>query len=389
MHDYSKYAAIKASLLAEGVDITEQFRAEYGAPYLLKRRAYGNSDDRSFLAAEMPQELFLGEEPVVCGIHGRHSSSWYLDTNDGRFVLRHRNGLVVDVDFPRIPNFYSAPLPSGRRGNQVGTLYGGHSLGIFVYGHCILVDRGEGCKYCSIGPNRSQQTEFADVVRTEDVYALVRAAIELDSDVLTQVMINGGNFKDRDKGFQYYVKICAAARRAIDDCRAGKRVELHLIVFPPKDLRLLKELANLDVSVAMNTEVFSPALFAKYCPGKVREGGQATLFTALEKAVHYMGAGKVFSIFVGGLEPLDSLSQGLRHSFSLGAIPVINVFHADPGTPLSDHPLPDRDEIIAQGVSLQNIYQEYNFSRPFYEHCARNALDAEAHRALFSESERA
>ena len=375
-------AHIKAGLLAEGLRLSEAFLEVYQEPFLVKRRAYGNSDAEIYLDRDIPQELFIGED-IVCGVHARPQSNWCLDVCRGNFVITHAGNTVVDVNFPQTPAFYKSRLSSGRLGNQIGTLYGGRSLGIFVYGSCALVDANAACRYCSIAPNRSRQTEFVEVVKPREVYELVKAALESDPTLFSQVMINGGNFKDRNRGFRYYTSVCEAARRAINDCQKSTQVELHLIIFPPASVSLVDALAEFDVCVAMNTEVFDRNLFAEYCPGKMDLGGHDVIFSTLDRAVKVLGPGRVFSIFVGGLESLESLRRGIDHAFCRGVIPIINVFHADPGTPLASRPSPDAGFIIDCGRALQTAYSLNHFSRPFYERCGRNALDTEAYLQLF------
>ncbi|WP_280171552.1 radical SAM protein [Agrobacterium pusense] len=376
-------ALIKANLLYEGVNFTDEFLKNYREPFLAKRRAYGNSDAFRFTFMTIPQELYIGEERLVCGVHARETSGWILDCDlEQRFLLKFGETPICKVDFPKRPGFYDSQLSAGKVGRQVGTLYGGGSLGIFVYGSCALVDAEKPCGYCSIAPNRSQQTDFAEVVRPQDVYELTLAALRDPRSTITQVMINGGNFKDRNKGFTHYTRICEAARRAIDEC-GRPEVELHLIVFPPENVELVSDLVPLGVCMAMNMEVFDEGIFAEVCPGKEEIGGHKVIFDTLSYAVDRLGAGNVFSIMVGGLEPVSSMSEGFDFLTRLGVVPVVNVFHADPGTPLENHPIPRPELIMEMGRALQNSYRSNSFTRPFYLNCGRNAIDTEAHRGLF------
>ncbi|SEA23359.1 hypothetical protein SAMN05443550_102370 [Pedobacter hartonius] len=193
-------------------------------------------------------------------------------------------------------------------------------------------------------------------------------------------MLNGGNFKDRDRSFLQYTSLLKSILRAVQD--SGKEIDVHLIVYPPENLELLEELKGLDIGLAMNTEVFDIQLFEQYCPGKVETGGRQHIFDALEKAVSVLGKNKVYSILVGGLEPLESLKSGLAYLANMGVSPVINVLHTDPGTPLENFPKPTVEQILSMGKELQAIYTEYGFL-PFYEDCGRNSIDSEAFKSLF------
>jgi hypothetical protein len=373
--------ALKAELLANGVRPTPAFLSGYGPPYLEKRRAYGNPDALDFIAQRLPQEMYLLPERLVCSVNVRLASEWALDwTMEEGFVVR-RGAVAAPITFPLTPTFYEQCLPDGRPVRNVLTLYGGGSLGVFVYGSCSLVEMGKACGYCSISPNRNRQTDFPAVVTEQLLESALEVALQDTSCPVSQVMINGGNFADPNRSFLYYARLCSVARSAI--AKAGHGVELHLIVYPPADLELLRELAGSDVAVAMNMEVFDPVLFKQFCPGKDAILGQEHIFAALRRAAKVLGAGNVFSILVGGLEDQASMDRGMSGLTSEGVIPVINVFHPDPETPLSEHPAPSVGRILAMGSSLQAAFEEAPFSRPFYLGCGRNSLDTEAHLRMF------
>jgi hypothetical protein len=370
---------LKAELLSAGMGLSQSFLDHYGPPYLEKRRAYGNPDPVAMREMVLPQELYLLPDRLVVSVNVRPGSPWTLDWRDG-FGVSGPWGWA-DIDFPRRPAFYDYVLEDGLRVSRVITLYGGGALGIFIYGNCALVDMGKACQYCSIAPNHSHDVDFEKVVRAQQVEESIFAALQDEEAPISQVMLNGGNFPDRDRSFNYYASMVEAARRGI--ARSGRPVDLHLIVFPPRDLGLFAGLRDLDVSIAMNSEVFSPELFARFCPGKDAVAGQRHLAEAMRRAALTLGEGKVYSIIVGGLDTAADLDRGMRQLADAGVTPIINVFHADPGTPMEKHPIPDPGAIMAMGAALQKVFEENEYMRPFYLDCGRNSLDTEAFKRLF------
>jgi len=374
---------VKAELLHHGVTLSPAFSSRYGEPYLAKRRAYGNSDPLEFRERLLPQELYLLPGRLVCAVTIRLDSPWLLDWSENEgFVVRQSSGdPCFPVDFPRTPAFYDSTLLSGEAVKNVVTLYGGGSLGVFAFGSCRLVDIGKPCGYCSISQNRDLGVDFLDVISEARIEEALSLALEDTSCPVTQVMVNGGNFPDQDRSFSHYARLARAAARAVEV--SGRDVEVHLIVYPPRDLGRLAELSDSRVGVAMNYEVCDPGLFQKYCPGKEVYGGQEHIAAALRRAVEELGRGSVYSILVGGLEPLESLERGLFELAGDGVTPIVNVFHADPETPLARHPVPDAGSIRAMGQVLQEVYQRHEFARPFYLNCGRNSIDTEAWLGLF------
>jgi hypothetical protein len=371
---------IKAQILSHGLALDEHALRHYGPPFLEKRRAYGNQDPFAIRNRIIPQELYLLPERLVAAVNVRPSSPLRLLYDEGRFHVSNGTEVDVSVDFPLRPQFYDAIMTSGQRVSQIITLYGGASLAIFGFGDCDLVQRDEACQYCSIGQNRTVEKDFPRVVKPADVEESIALALSHDA-VPRQVMLNGGNLPDMDDSFRYYASLASAARRAID--ASGKDVPLHLIVFPPRELDLLRLLVDLDVSVAINMEVFDPLLFERLCPGKQRLGGHSHILNALEAAVKVLGDKKVFSIVVGGLDNLKDLETGLRSLADRGISPVINVFHPDPGTPLESLSTPSPEVILRMGRMLQAVYCSNEF-RPFYDGCGRNSLDTEAYLRMFT-----
>jgi hypothetical protein len=375
---------LKAAILGCGLNVSETALAQYGYPFLVKRRAYGNQDPVSLRAREIPQEIYVGPEQLITAVNVNLQSPWLLDFRSDSFVLVSPDNAEHAVSFPSHPRFYDAQLRTGQRVSQVLTLYGGSSLGVFAYGRCDLDTRGVACQYCSIGPNRAKTNDFVLATRPKQLYEALTISLNDPTVELSQVMLNGGNFPDMDRSFQHYVRLAECARAAIN--ASGRSIPLHMIVFPPRDLELLDLFAGLDVQIAMNVEVFDSNLFRQYCPGKHALCGQTHIFNALIRAAEILGEGQVFSIFVGGLEELGSLRRGIEFTASHNVVPVINVFHPDPETPLSAHPRPTPNQILAMGRCLQSIYSQRKF-RPFYGGCGRNSVDNEAFLQLFDECE--
>lgn len=378
----SELVKIKAELLSCGLSLANELYENFGPPYLEKRRGYGNQDPLELRNKTIPQEIYLGSPSIVAAINVRHSSPWILTHEDDNFLVSNKSDdRKIKVSFPLRPNFYDKKISSGQNVNQIITLYGGKSLAIFVYGTCSLVAIGKPCHYCSIDPNRTKPNDFEQVVKPWQLEEALKQALEDCPPEVNQVMINGGNFPDLDKSFTYYAELAQVADKVIKDM--GKPIDLHLIVFPPQNLELLNLLKDTSVGIAMNTEVFDPLLFEKYCPGKTNTLGQENLFKALKKAVNVLGEGRVFSILVGGLEPHESLKKGLDFLANKGVTPVVNVFHPDPQTPLEAFPAPQPEEILRMGKALQETFSTNSFMTPFYKDCGRNSLDNEAYMNLF------
>lgn len=375
---------IKASVLSNGIRLTDTLIENYGLPFLEKRRAYGNQDPLELRNVCIPQEIYIDpdNQKLIAAVNVNQESEWKIDFNSGSYFLTNDNlSENYKINFPLRPKFYDYNLQSGQNVSKIITLYGGASLGIFAYGKCHLVEIDKPCQYCSISQNRDKGTDFLKALGKEQIYEAVTLALQDTVTNASQIMLNGGNFEDMDKSFIHYINLLKSIDKAVKD--SGKKIDIHIIVYPPKNLELINELEGLDIGIAMNTEVFNSELFEKYCPGKVVTAGREHILNALQKAVDVLGKGKVFSILVGGLEPVNSLSEGINLLAEKGITPIVNVLHTDPETPLENFPNPTPEIIFEMGSALQKVFKKHNL-KPFYENCGRNSIDTEAYKELFN-----
>jgi len=373
-----KAIEIKSGLLGNGINISPKALKNYTLPYLEKRRAYGNPDPNIARHYRMPQELYILPDNLVVSVIFNKDSKWTLDYDDEFYIT---NGNIKNtVTFPIRPQFYDQKMKNGDNVSKIITLYGGSSLGIFVYGNCHMADINKACHYCSIKPNRSKVNEFENIIKPMQAYEAISLALEDKTIPITQVMINGGNLKYQNKNFSYYLSIVEQAEKAIKN--SNMDIDLHLIASPPRDTYLLEDIRNYNLSIAINMEVFNKELFSKYVPGKNAIYGRDNILKSLEISSKLLGKNRVYSILVGGLEPIDSMYNGMIHLAELGVTPVINVLHIDPETPLEKHSRISPDFIMEMGSALQEIYSKYDL-KPFYEGCGRNSIDTEAYYKLF------
>ena len=95
-------------------------------------------------------------------------------------------------------------------------------------------------------------------------------------------------------------------------------------------------------------------------------------------AVEVLGKGNVYAGLIAGLEPLESLIEGMEFFADLGVVPAVAVFHRDAGSEMNEHPRPSPEMIWATGEHMSKIYVKHSFT-PFIPNSGRNSLDTEAY----------
>ncbi|MBC1936706.1 biotin synthase [Listeria grandensis] len=369
---------IKVEILANGINYDDAFIVQYNQDEttLQKRRAYGNSDEVIRSNVKVPQEIVLPGN-IVVATNQRSSSSWNLDYKDGKYIV-HDNETVLNVNFPVQPKFYDYYNSEKVKLDQLITLYGGSTLGVFSPGTCYFWGKKLECKFCSLQPTRAQLSNHKIFIEPDKVVEATQLALTDKTNEIKHFLLNGGTISDYDKGFKKHLAIL----EAVNNSGILNEVPMHLISMPPKDLTLFKELARLEATIAMDIEVFDPELFNDICPGKSKDYGRENFIHALTVAVDYMGEGNVYCGFVAGLEPIDSFIEGLYFMADKGVVPAVNIFHNDPESQFKNHSRPSIEYINEVGKHMAIIYKKYNY-KPFLEGSGRNAVDTEAYRQLF------
>lgn len=145
---------------------------------------------------------------------------------------------------------------------------------------------------------------------------------------------------------------------------------------PPINTSILLKLKEAGITeVSFNLEVFDRKLAVQYMPGK----GNIPLTTyeaAFSESVRLWGrSGNVRTIFIIGLEPKESLLNGIEWVCKLGVSPILVLFKPIEGTPLSHMIAPSDKDILEIYEHALEICYKYNISMgPACHYCEDNTL---------------
>lgn len=379
-----KAAQLKLQLLSEGLQFSNRFLIQFSKDslYMEKRKVYNNPDEKYDRGIKkIPQELLIND--IIIAVNFKRRSPWILDYEEAcGYVLKKEDKVITTVTFPRRPHFLSAHMKNGMECGYVANLYGGMDLAFFTPATCYYNASDSGCLYCSLKSNRKNGDDYATWITEEMVEEVTGIALDLDRDIVKGVMLVGGNMQNENENFLNLLKLTDAIER-IQVSQMGEVIwETHIATMPPTDCSLFEFAKSYNLRITMNMEVFDDKLFSQYCPGKFTLYGRDKLKNAIKTAAAIIDYGKVHSILIAGLEPVESTIEGIHFLAENGICPIINVFHNDFGTPLQNHKRPSSDELLKIGKELQTIYLKYGFV-PYWDGCGRNSLDYEAKEALF------
>jgi biotin synthase-related radical SAM superfamily protein len=157
---------------------------------------------------------------------------------------------------------------------------------------------------------------------------------------------------------EYYIDVAEAIREKYNSFYGVA------IIGAPEDVSILPKYKEAGFSnISHNLEVWDKNLFGLVCPGKSkRNGGWEHWLGSLEAAVDVFGKGNVHTNLVGGLEPKDSILEGIEYLASKGIVAHFSVFRPEKGTPFEGYRSPEASfhwEIVDKAT---DIFLRYGFS---------------------------
>lgn len=241
-----------------------------------------------------------------------------LDACDDGFVI-HSDNLESSASVWLPPKYHDENLSSGRPT--------GHFA--FTHGDRVRLSPIQGCamrcKFCNI--------PYEDRYETKPVDSMIEVLDGAFDDPLQpaqHLLISGGTPARRDIAFlqEVYERILTRfAERHVD-----------IMMVPVEglfDLPRLKELGLNELSI--NIELFNPVVARKLMPQKFKQTIDHYL-DFIAEAVDVLGQGRVRSMIMVGLEPVEDTIAAVRSVVKAGGVPVLSPFRPDPATPLKDVP---------------------------------------------------
>ncbi|TQV86334.1 MSMEG_0568 family radical SAM protein [Exilibacterium tricleocarpae] len=298
------------------------------------------------------QAMVIGDTPVMVPVH-THSvmtSPFTLAAGDGeKLKLLDRGIPVTDVTFAGTPRFYALSTADGIPYSHIATLHGTDVLATTVLQTCIRYQsRRKTCKFCAIGQSLAAGRTIAHKT-PQQLAEVARAAVELDG--VTHMVMTTGTPATPDRGARVLCESVAAVKSAVD-------IPIQVQCEPPDDSAWFHRLkaAGAD-TLGMHLELVTPALREQMMPGKA----QVTVddyMQAFREAVPIFGRGQVSTYILAGLgDGKEAILDTCEKLIEIGVYPFVVPFVPIRGTPLEDHPPPDRAfmETILQPLAEKTV----------------------------------
>jgi hypothetical protein len=167
----------------------------------------------------------------------------------------------------------------------------------------------------------------------------------------SHLLISGGTPSSRDYG--YFDETAAAVI-------AGARMPVDVMMPPrPTDPGFFGRLADFGAfGFSINLELYGDEATRRIAPQKHRIGRRGYADT-IERAVARVGAGRVRSLLLVGLDSEEDTLQAIEFLANLGCDPVLSPFRPTAGTPLADAPAPSYELVERVYLEAQAIVERH------------------------------
>lgn len=371
---------LKLELLSQGLKVSPEAATEIGKTLKIDH-AVGAVGKHALDIILDPGKVYVGL-PVGTTVsdHLREKTPFTLELAGGRYYIGKKPARlredgrweclddsakaekIMSVSIPPYPRYYDMKTSRGLPMRSIMPLAGDFG-GATIFPHCHYFGRfqddykGMECRFCSIDENLESGRDVFPK-KPEDFIETVAEARKHPYFRHGPVFA-GGSTPPPDRGAKVHAKYLRPLRDAFPDNW------LRLTIAPPDDERYIDMLfeAGADL-VGLNYEVFDPSLFAKLCPGKVRDiekgvPGHAHYDRMIRYLVKSFGTGHASANIIAGLEPAQSTVNGITHLASMGVIPTIFVFVPLKGTALEGHDPPGIREMIYIYNQLKEITERF------------------------------
>ncbi|HBS59431.1 MAG TPA: nitrogen fixation protein NifB, partial [Firmicutes bacterium] len=124
-------------------------------------------------------------------------------------------------------------------------------------------------------------------------------------------------------------------------------------------------------TIAMNLEVWDKHIYKAVCPGKELEcGGWDHWVKALEYAAQVFGHGRVRSNIVAGIEPKQSILEGVEYLASKGVVCFAGAWNPNPGSAFEGHRSPEPSWHFDLARKITAIFRRAGFTYDQLYDCA-------------------
>lgn len=350
---------LKIDLGVQGIafDAKELRRFAIGTEFAEQIHLLFDMDREHHGDLELPAAFYL-PHGLFTAFRWDPRSPYRLKAEDGLPVIYLGSKRIGEISFYRRPELLRRKTSDGVGFDHIAQFTPEGGIGIFYSNECDLKQAGEDCKYCNINSTAEAYRGQNIFLKTpKQVAEVFETAYGLK--LANHINVTGGFIPER-REVEYYLDVA-------DEIRARTGVgKIHgtAVIGAPQDLSTIENYKEAGyTTIAMNLEIWNKDIFRAICPGKEKRcGGWDHWVKALEHAATVFGRGNVRSNIVAGIEPKDSILEGVEHLASAGVICFTGAWCPNPGSALEGHRTPETDWHYDLTLKVASILQRQGYT---------------------------
>lgn len=323
MPDRKELIKLKCDLLINGIRLND-LRND-----LIQTQGWEKERAESFLPAElkMPEDVFVQ-------IRENPEANFRLRISGNELLVEDRaNNVICTGEFLSLPQFSKNYTNDLTPFEKVVVYNGICNLNFTWNYYCDYFRTKTECRFCNLTPAqdfypdenisnaRKTASQISDVIETAKKYHTEPKSI-----------LTRGTPPDK-QGLGGTIQILEELSKRFPYSNDREKTKLLLTVSPTKKIEEVKLLNDLGLhSVSFNFEVFDRGYWKAIVPGKDENIGRDLWEQSLIEAVKHFGEGRVFSAMIAGLEPRQTLIEGVHWCCDRGIIPIIVPFSPETGS---------------------------------------------------------
>lgn len=225
---------------------------------------------------------------------------------------------------------------------------------------CYYKKQGQSCSFCESKHTKQYHLSDSDIYEVIDAY---------EKEIDFRHYLIGGASEQMELEPEQIKKI-------IQYIRKKSKKPIYLMSLPPRDVKHIYDYYQLGLNeVAFNIEIYDRKIASEIMPGKGKIP-ISTYMNALEESTKYFGkTGNVRSMLIVGLEPEESLLNGIKALCAIGVSPMLSIYRPMPLTPMKHIVPPIITDIKSIYWKCENICKQHGLQLgPLCDQCQNNTL---------------
>jgi hypothetical protein len=346
---------IKLDLLSEGLAITPEAQAYID-------RANG---DRPMTPADYASTsgiiLVLDEDVWVNAPIVDYNANFVVAPANR--LVGDQHGLAVEGPDGTVRARFWLPPAYHDQLNDHGEPYNSYA---FTHGDRVRISPIEGCSFTCTFCNLPYEFRYRRK-RVEGLVDSVARAIADETQPASHVLISGGTPRPED--YEYVKDVYEAVITGFPD------IAVDIMMVPLDELMNVAWLNRIGVNeLSLNIEIYNRDIARRKMAKKHKQTLEYYL-DFIESAAEELGPGRVRSMLLVGIEPLEDTLAGVDAIAARGGIPVLSPFRPDPETPMRDHEPPPAPLLAEAYLRAQEVAARHDVTLgPSCLVCMHNTL---------------